>query len=176
MIHWSSGAQIFRVSSPEVSLSMSKKSISSQVYFPSNGSFKMAKNCNIWASFWMIQTFPRPKILHRDQKKSQLSKYQTSFSLVFLRFLQKIKFTFFIIEWSRFFGENRAVSPFIIFDAETLWQVLGKSYDRLSGKSVNRITTPPYSSPKGENWYTCLEIFNRVVLCVPIPSSKCQGR
>ena len=95
MIHWSSGAQIFRVSSPEVSLSISNKSISSQVYFPSNGSFNMAKNCNIWAYFWMIQTFPRPKILHRDQKKSQLSKYQTSFSLVFLRFLQKIKIHFF---------------------------------------------------------------------------------
>ena len=44
MILCSSVAQIFRVSSPQVSLSVSKKSFWSVMYFLSGGSFKMVKN------------------------------------------------------------------------------------------------------------------------------------
>ena len=42
MNHWSSVADISRVSSPQVSRSISKKSISSDLYFLSSGSFNMA--------------------------------------------------------------------------------------------------------------------------------------
>ena len=44
MIHLSSGAKIFGVSSPQVSLSVSKNSFWSHLYFLSIGSFKMVKN------------------------------------------------------------------------------------------------------------------------------------
>ena len=98
MIHLSSGAKIFRVSSPQVSLSVSKKSFWSHMYFLSIGSFKMVKNRkktrqagSIRPHFWMNRTFSRHEILQGDQKKTGLSKNDISFSIVCLRFLQKIK-------------------------------------------------------------------------------------
>ena len=98
MIQWSPGADFFRVSSPQVSLSVSKKSFWSHMYFLSIGSFKMVKNRkktrqsgSIRGHFWMNQTFPRHEILQGDQKKTGLSKNDISFSIVCLRFLQKNK-------------------------------------------------------------------------------------
>ena len=91
-------AQIFRVGSPQVSLSVWKISFLSDLYFLSCGSFKMVKNrkkrVNCGHSeliFWMNRTFPRHEILQGDQKKTGLSKNDISFSIVCLRFLQKIK-------------------------------------------------------------------------------------
>jgi len=144
MIHSSSGADFFRVSSPQVSLSVSKKSFCSHMYFLSIGSFNMAKNSINLPYFWMIHTFPRPEILQGDQKKTGLSKYGISFSFVCLGFLPKIKkcqkHVFVIFEWSGFFGAKRAVSPFIIYHGLTLCQKSKKSLERLSGKSVSQLT------------------------------------
>ena len=87
MNHWSSVAEILRVDSPQVSLSISKKSFCSEKYFLSYGSFNMAKKrknrVNRGRSGLIIswtKTFPDMRFSQGDQKRTQLSEYQIDFS------------------------------------------------------------------------------------------------
>ena len=84
MIHWSSVAQIFRVSSPQVSLSVSKKSFWSAFYFLSSGSFNMVKNRKKRVNQLHSQSyisrsrfFPDMRFSQGVQKRTQLSENHT---------------------------------------------------------------------------------------------------
>ena len=149
MILCSSVAQIFRVSSPQVSLSISKKSFWSVMYFLSSGSFKMAKNrkkrVNCGHSeliFEWTRPFLDMKFGREIRKRQGFPKMTSVFQLniyVFYKILKTVKNSIFciIFEWSRFFPEKRAVLPFIIYHGLTLCQKSKKSYDQLTGKSGN---------------------------------------
>ena len=153
MILCSSVAQIFRVSSPQVSLSISKKSFQSVMYFLSCGSFKMVKNrkkrVNRGQSdlnFEWTGPFLDMKFCREIRKRQGFSKKSSVFHLylpVFYKKLKTVKKSIFciIFEWSGFFPEKRAVLPFIIYHGLTLCQKSKKSLERLTGKVDYGLTT-----------------------------------
>ena len=98
MILCSSVAQIFRVSSPQVSLSISKKSFWSVMYFLSSGSFKMAKNrkkrVNCGHSeliFEWTRPFLDTKFCKDIRKRQGFSKKSSVFPLYIYVFYKKLK-------------------------------------------------------------------------------------
>ena len=141
MNHWSSVADFFRVSSPQVSLSTSKRPSWSDMYFLSSGSFNMIQNrknyVNQGRSRLIIswtKLFPDMRFSQGVQKRAQVSEYQIIFSYEFLHFLQKIKncqkcHVFVIIEWSRFFPGNPALSVSFSYWFWTWCTILMNSYD-----------------------------------------------
>ena len=84
MKYWSSDDEIFRVSSPQVSLSVSKKPFCSHMYFLSIGSFKMVKNrkkrvnqLHSRSSISRSRFFPDMRFSQGVQKRTQLSEKHT---------------------------------------------------------------------------------------------------
>ena len=120
MILCSSVAQIFRVSSPQVSLSISKKSFQSVMYFLSCGSFKMVKNrkkrVNRGQSdlnFEWTGPFLDMKFCREIRKRQGFSKKSSVFHLYLPVFYKKLKTVkksifFIIFEWSWFFLDLRS--------------------------------------------------------------------
>ena len=143
MIHCSSGAEIFRVNSPQVSLSVSKKSFCSHMYFLSGGSFKMVKNRKKRVNrghseliFEWTGPFLDLKICKEIRKSQGFSKKSSVFHLYFYVFYKKIitveKCIFcIIIEWSRVFPENPAVSGTPTNHPLSLCQKSKKSLEQL---------------------------------------------
>ena len=98
MILLSSGAKIFRVSSPQVSLSVSKKSFWSHMYFLSCGSFKMLKNrkkrvnrSQSDLNFEWTGLSLNMKFCREIRKRQGFSKKSSVFHLYFYIFYKKIK-------------------------------------------------------------------------------------
>ena len=97
MIQWSSEADFFRVSSPQVSLSISKKSFWSVMYFLSSGSFKMAKNrkkrVNCGHSeliFEWNRPFLNMKFFRKIRKKQGFLNIKSVFHLYYYVFYKKL--------------------------------------------------------------------------------------
>ena len=152
MIHWTSEADFFRVSSPQVSLSIFKKSFCSHMYFLSGGSFKMVKNrkkrVNRGHSEPIFE-WTRPsldlKFGGEIRKRQGFSKMTSVFHLYFSVFYKKLitvkKSIFFIIfEWSRFFPENPAVYCRIVWCPLSLCQISKKSLERLPRTFCDQLT------------------------------------
>ena len=171
MILCSSVAQIFRVSSPQVSLSVFKKSFWSVMYFLSGGSFKMVKNrkkrVNRGHSEVIFEwTGPSLdlKICKEIRKSQGFSKKSSLFYLYFYVFYKKIitveKCIFcIIIEWSRVFPENPAVSGTPTSHPLSMCQKSKKSLERLLRTICDQLlpTNQPTNkmalcSTEVENW------------------------
>ena len=155
MILCSSVAQIFRVSSPQVSLSVFKKSFWSDKNFLSCGSFKMVKNRKKRVNQGhseLIFEWTRPsldlKFGGEIRKRQGFSKMTSVFYFYFSVFYKKLitvkKSIFFIIfEWSRFFPENPAVYCRIVWCPLSLCQISKKFLERLPRTFCDELTNQP---------------------------------